>query len=370
MNLNFITKALISTVGLSLVLLFSLSTSLHAETDQSTFNIGVAIGLTGPVSSFCQPVKNGILMAHSELSKEMQKQVVLHFEDDEGVPRKTVSAYKKLSSAKDIDALITCASNTSKAVSSLTNSDKIPHIAIASDYEIVKDRNYVVNLWVTPDVEAPIVMQEVKKRGYKKIARITAMHDGTLSFKKIFDEQNKNTVSIELDEDFDTSATDFKSYLAKLKTKNDIDAIFLNLFPGQIGIFAKQARAMGYKQPFFGFELFEDVNEVKNAQGALENQWYVQADEGTSDFLDRYKTKYPKASSFAAANGYDAIALIAEGLKNREAQSQTKEMVNKTLHEISNFTGALGTYSATGDNRFTLPAVIKVVKDGKFIKLG
>jgi len=39
------------------------------------------------------------------------------------------------------------------------------------------------------------------------------------------------------------------------------------------------------------------------------------------------------------------------------------------LHTVKDFNGALGTYSASGDNRFTLPAAIKVITADGFKKI-
>ena len=53
--------------------------------------------------------------------------------------------------------------------------------------------------------------------------------------------------------------------------------------------------------------------------------------------------------------------LIAETIKD----SPNRPEINSFIHSVKDFTGALGTYSASGQNTFTLPATIKIVtKDG------
>ena len=44
--------------------------------------------------------------------------------------------------------------------------------------------------------------------------------------------------------------------------------------------------------------------------------------------------------------------------------------INKFLHTVKDFSGAMGTYSASGKNAFTLPAAIKVVTESGFEELG
>ena len=89
--------------------------------------------------------------------------------------------------------------------------------------------------------------------------------------------------------------------------------------------------------------------------------WYVNADDPGKEFINEYKETYPEASFWIAPNAHDAILLLGTAIE----RSANPEEINEYLHTVKNFNGALGTFSATGDNRFTLPAAVKVVtKDG------
>lgn len=333
------------------------SNSLVFAESKDKIKVGISLPLSG-VAPFGVAVKNGIELFYSTLPKDQKEKFELIYEDDQNSSIKAVSVYKKLREFDDIDVLITCTSNTSKAVSSLANRDKIPQIAIASDYGVVENKDYAVNLWVTPDSETEKLIKEVRKRGYKKLARISAIHDGTLAFKKSFDKYNQGSVSIVDDREVTTDLLDFKSIIQRIKRKKDVDAILVNLYTGQNGVFAKQAKEMGLAYPLFNYELFESEQEVKLSKGTLIGAWYVQASAGDNKFLDKYRKAYPKAPTFGAANGYDAIGLIVSAVN-------LNQDINKYLHSVKDYKGALGKYSAKGDNTFTLPAVIKTItKDG------
>ena len=45
------------------------------------------------------------------------------------------------------------------------------------------------------------------------------------------------------------------------------------------------------------------------------------------------------------------------------------EAMRQFLSTVKNFNGAMGRFSASGDNRFTLGAAVKEVKDSNFVKL-
>jgi len=335
-------------------------------TTEPTFNVGAIMALSGDGAGYGEALRNGMEMALSDLPVELRDKIKIHYEDDVLVSKNTITAFQKLSSTIPLDAVIAFSSGTSNAVVSSTERAGVPLLAIASDHQVCKDKKYAFNFWVTPDEESGAVYREVLKRGYKRIARISTTHDGTFAINKAFDAFNsKGEIEIVLDEDFPVDVKDFRPYLTKLRFKKGLDAIFINLLPGQVGLFAKQAREMKINVPVFDVELFEDNNEVKNSNGALIGQWYVNADEGDPNFLKRYREKFPNSTSYASANGYDLVMHFKEaylkGLKGKDVATY--------FHNLKDYKGALGTYSSTGDNRFSMPACVKIVKEHGFEKL-
>lgn len=351
-----------------LLILLSYLLFLQNVMAEEVFKVGVLLPLSGEYVNAGLPCKNGVLMAIEDLPAEYKDKIQVILEDDMLDPKKSVTALKKLQAGNDLGAIVTFSSGTSQAIAPLAEQAKIPLIAIASDYRVSKDKDYVVNHWVTPELQADLLVEECEARGYKKIARISAIHNATEVFKKEFDDLKGDDLIIAPDDDFQTDARDFRSFITKLKKYDDLDAIFVNLFFGQVGIFAKQTRELGINVPLFGVELFEDKNEVKNSSGALVGQWYVQADEGQENFIKRFLQKFPDSPTFTAANCYDAISLVAESFEELSFPTR-KEELNFLLHNLNHYVGAAGTYSASGDNRFSLPAVTKIVTKDGFEKL-
>ncbi|MEZ4753579.1 MAG: hypothetical protein R3A13_04615 [Bdellovibrionota bacterium] len=118
--------------------------------------------------------------------------------------------------------------------------------------------------------------------------------------------------------------------------------------------------------PLVGVELFEDEHTVKAAGDALLGQWYVNADQAAPKFIALYQATYEEYPGWATANSFDAVNLINQAF-TAEAGDPLK--MAKHLTELKDFAGAAGVYSATGDNRFTLPAAVKIVQEGGFKKL-
>lgn len=342
--------------------LLCLSSGTYAEDAAGKAKIGIILSLTGDLSSWGTTIQKAMLFAQANLPANNRLELL--FEDDASQPKNTVTALQRLMARNKLAAVITASSGTSKAISPLVDANRIPLLAIATDPEVVRGKKYVVNFWVTPETEAALLVPEALKRGYKKIARITSNHPGTISMSNAFEGENKGQLEIVLDEEIGPEERDFRAFIAKLRKRNP-DAIFANLLPGQNGIFAKQVREAGLQLPIFAVEVFEDREEVKASEGALIGQWYVSADDPSGDFYERFLKQHPNSSLFATPNAYDAIFLLAEAANT----GIDPESINRFLHTVKDFTGVLGSFSATGDNRFSLKAAIKVVTETGFKKL-
>lgn len=327
---------------------------------EQPIRICVILPLSGDSQNLGNAFRNGVELALADLSMEQRQQLKIEYEDDGMDPKKTLSAFHKFLIAGKIDLLITYTSATSNAVAPLAEKNKITMLAIASDTDISKNRQYVFNFWVTPEEEARVTFAEVQRRGYKNITQITTAHNGALAVRNAFNEI-KGQHSVNLSEEYPLDVKDFRTYITKLKAlKPQPEAVMVALFPGQISVFARQLRDSGYQGEIFGWELFEDLDEVRASNGALIGSWYVNARDANADFNKKYTQKYGDVSNYSAGNGYDAVMLslkaLSEGYRNN---------LNKFYSGFKDYQGVLGRYSAVSDNLFSLPVTVKTVtKDG------
>ncbi len=334
--------------------------------------IGIIFPLTGEAAGIGQGMQNGARMAYESLSAQTRQQLRLYFEDDGMQPRNTLSAFNRLVAEHDIDVVVNASSGTGNALAPVAEKKEVPLMAIASDPKVVEGRRYVVNFWVSPDAEMQVLLPEVTRRGYQRIARITTISDFSLIMKKSFDRKNQGAsepgvnpvTEIVYDEEVSPDERDFKTIIAKIKRLERLDAVLPALMPGQIGEFARQLRQAQVEVPMFGFEFMEDANEVRVSQGALVGAWYVNASDAEGAFASEYRRRFPGSSLFGVANAHDAILIVAKAVENG---MRTREQLNMFIHHLHEFSGALGTYSATQDNCFTLPASIKVVTADGFV---
>ncbi len=319
--------------------------------------IAVIAPLSGEAASVGAAVTGGITLALEKLPSELKDKIEIVYEDDRLDPKQTIAAYHRLCTAGKPSAVLTISSGTSKALAPLVERDQVPTVAIASDPQINGNRNWVVNFWVKPEVEAELAINEAVKRGYRKVARIVSIQDGYLSIKAAFDKYNNSRLEFVVDEEYPPDIKDFKPFLTKVRAKKDLDAVFVSLLPGQLGIFAKQLRQQGITLPMAGVEGFADPGEVEASGGALVGQWFIDADDPNDTFLKEYFKRFPGQAYWGAGNAHDAVLLLAAAIE----KDPTHKAINTFLHTVKDFSGALGTFSADGANNFTLAAAVKIV---------
>ncbi len=327
--------------------------------------IGAILPLTGEAASIGTSARNGMELALRKLKPEVRERIEVHFADDALQAKVTVTEFNKLVEHEQVQVVFNISSGTGNAISPLAERSRIPLVACASDPKVVEGRKYVVNFFVSPEQQAKTLVPYLTGQGLKSVARITSIQDGLLAQKKAIDEENAGRIRLVLDEEYPVTEKDFRTYIAKLRSRGDIDGVVALLLTGQVGTFAKQLRQAGFDKPIIGSETYEDTNEVTVSENALVGARYVNSDDPLGTFVKEYSEAYPGASIVFGPYGHDVILLLAQGME----QGVEPEQLNKYLHTVSNFTGALGTYSATNDNRFSLPAVMKEVTTKGFQKL-
>lgn len=325
---------------------------------ESTVKLGVIVPLTGEAANLGRACQNGLSLAEEAFRATAgNPSFEVVYEDDANIPAQTLTAYRRLAQRR-MTAIVSLTSGPSLAIAPLAERDQLPLIAIASDPAVSNGRNFSINFWVTPKEEARRLSAELDARGLRSIARATTNQAAMVAIRDAFDGVSPRRVQVAIDESFDPSVRDFRTFIARLIHRTDIDAVFVNLYLGQAGLFAKQARELGVSLPLVNVEIFDDPAEVASANGALDGQWYVQAEDGVPEFRKLYAQRFAGQTTFGAANCYDALGILLSAAKRNEDTISF-------LHGLKNYRGMLGQYSANGDNTFSLPATIRTVQTAR-----
>ncbi len=340
----------------------------NAAADSAKYKVGVIIPLTGQIASMGNFVKRGIDLAMEDLPSSERNLIDVVYEDDQFESAKTVSAYRKLKQSK-LDAVFVIGSPPANALGPITERDGTILMAIgASDSTIAVGKNLSFIHWVIPPVLGDKLASELIRKDFKRIAFIAAEASGTIAdqdavIKSLRDNGRGNVVALE--ETYLKEATDYRSTIVKLRQKK-VDAVVVCLFPGALSSFAKQFRDAKLDAELIGMETFENEDEVKASEGSLIGKIYVNSSDPSPSFIKRYTKKYGEHPGWAAGNGYDSLRLIAAAVHKVGAGNVA---IRDYLRAVKDFNGASGVFSASGDNRFTLPAALKRVTANGFVSL-
>lgn len=359
-------KKLFAAICCVLVPLLASHTSF-ANTEK--YRIAAIIPLSGQVASLGSYVQKGIQLAIENLPASERENIEVIFEDDQFNPVKTISAYRYLKTKGRIDAVFVVGSPPANALGPITEKDKTLLVAIgASDPTIAIGKKYSFIHWVIPPVLGEKLASEISERGYKRIAFVVAEVTGAIADADAAIEalhKRGDGGKVVFRQNYLKDNTDYRAALTQIR-HNEADAVVAVLFPGALSSFAKQFKELKISADLIGMETFEDEAEVKASQGALVGAWYVNASDSTNEFTESYKKRFGELPGWGSGNGFDSLRLISSGI--RKVGHSTDDVVNY-LRNIKDYQGASGTYSSSGDNRFTLPAALKRVTNSGFESL-
>lgn len=325
-----------------------------------TVTIGAILPLSGGASNFGSIARRGIELALADLPPEERSRVAVIYEDDGLSNARSATAARKLLTIDKVDALLTWSSGTGLTVASLAEAKRIPHMSIASDPAVAKGRTYSFTYWPTPEDESQILHDHLVARGIKKVAVISQIHNGILAVRDAFVQHalKAGQLTIVADEELAGDASDFRAVLERIKAKGEFDAFIPIFFPGQLATCIRQARALGITAPLFGFETFDDKDEIKAAGGLMTGAIYATGGDPQAEFIKRYEAKYPGESYYTANQAYDIVRLYVAATKER----RNSESIVSFVRSLKDYPTSSGLVSATSSNQFRLPTTLKRIK--------
>lgn len=339
----------LSTSGFGQVLSSNMNPAPNAK-----FKVGVVVPLTAASSLIGECVRNSVILAKEQLDKENRIEFI--FEDDGLQAAKTVPAVQKLIESDKVQALIIYGTPTSLSVNRIAEEHEIPMIGLSIIDKVVQGKSYVVKHWVPSRRLNEKIVGEVKRRGYKKVAIVSALNDAMLALRDHFRESNP--VEIIMDEEVPITEMDFRPLAGKIRALKP-DAVYILVWPPQPGIFSKTLRRAGYKGAFFGAHNVASMQEVAVSEGSLEGTWFAFGDNSKSGaYIESYKKRFNLEPVIGGQDGYDSAALMIEGIKGGD--------LNRYLHTVKDFHGSYGVYSATGQNDFDIPATLRTISGNSF----
>jgi branched-chain amino acid transport system substrate-binding protein len=171
------------------------------------------------------------------------------------------------------------------------------------------------------------------------------------------------------EQSYSSGDKDLKAQLTSIKGAAP-DVILASGYYTEAGLIALQARELGLNVPLIGGDGWDSPSLVEVGGKAMEGNFFSNhfSDEDQApiiqDFLKRYKQKTGAAADAMVALGYDSAMILADAIKR--AGTTEPEKLREAIAATKDFPGVTGKITIDEKRNANKPAVMLVIKDGKF----
>jgi branched-chain amino acid transport system substrate-binding protein len=336
--------------------------------------IGVISILTGPGAAYGEAITQGFRLAQEEINARGDVRVDLVIEDSSGKQEQALAAAQKLINSDQVVAILGPTLSTEmKVVGPEATASGVPIMGTSNTAQgITQIGKFVFRNSLPESLAIPAsIGKAVKAYHIRKVALFYGNDD--VFTKSGFDTMKKVAEDLKLDiltiETFQKGQADYKAQLTKIKNLRP-DAIFCSALYEEGGVILSQARKMGITVPFVGGNGFNSPKVIEIAKDAAEGlvvatPWFGEKDDPkVKDFVGKYLKRYGKKPDQFAAQAYDGLFLMAEGL--RKAGKADRAALRDALAGIRNFQGVLGTFSFDEERDIVMEPAVLIIRNGKF----
>ena len=367
-------KKIVATVFSILFVFAAVSCSKKdAGSAAGIIKIGGVAPLSGNVAVYGVECKNGIDLAVEEINAAggvAGKKLVFICEDDEGMPDKTVNAFKKLITKDKVSIVIgSLTSGCAKAITTLAQARGVVQIAPAATSPDITDAgNFIFRACFIDPFQGTVGGKfAAENLGAKNAAILYDLQNDysvglTENFKASFTAAGGR---IAAEESYAGGDKDFNAQLTKIKNASP-DVVYLPDYYGTVALVAKQLRAQGIQCPIVGADGWDGLvgtagDEVLN--GYYSNHYAIDSTEDkVREYVAAFRAKYNKNPNAFAALGYDSVYMVKDAI---EAAGSTDAAAVRSALEKTN--GSYVTGHLTFDakhNPVKSAVMLKIVSDG------
>jgi branched-chain amino acid transport system substrate-binding protein len=336
--------------------------------------IGVISYLSGPGAAYGEAITNGFNLALDEINKKGDVKIELVIEDSAGKQEQALSVAQKLMSDDDIVGLLGPTLSTEmNVVGPEADLNGIPIMGTSTTAAgIPQIGDYVFRNSLPESLAIPAALEKAVAANDAKTVAILYGNDDLFT-KSGYDTMKEEAENMGLDiltiETFQKGQSDYNAQLTKIKDLKP-DLILASALYNEGAVIMDQARKMGIDVPFVGGNGFNSPQVIEIAGDASEGlivatPWFGEKNEPkVQEFVKKYEEKYGAKPDQFAAQAYDALYIMAEGLKN--AGEADRDALRDALAEIKDLDGVLGKFSFDKDGDVVMDPTVLVIKEGKF----
>jgi branched-chain amino acid transport system substrate-binding protein len=326
-----------------IVSLTPFASGCQRATDQ-TFKIGAIFPLTGPAAESGIGERKGLEMAIEEINaaggiRGQQVELIVYDSKTSGDEAKL--AGEKLVFQDKVPVIMTTISAECLAIIDLVEENEVVHITTSRTPSVTDDPKYTYTFrWApTNSTLFPYLAEDLVRLGASKIAILDESSPyGTTAAAAMTEFGQKEGLEIVYDTKYDSTATDFSSYITAIKGSG-ADTIFHAGYTADTIAIISEYRAQGLDEAgirFVGDDQtgFPAVREAVDHEG-IYTQWIYLKDlnEEAAAFHEKYVEKYNEDTDVVRAYGYSFGYVIKEAAELAETTTDG-EAIRDAMYKV------------------------------------
>ena len=314
--------------------------------------IGAVVATRGPAALLGQSFLKAIQLAREDL-KSTTHQYELAIEEIPS-PDKAEPAIQKLIKIDKVDALIVGLSMSGQIAKTYATAAKIPLFCICS-VSSVGDELYTFTTMPLAEDEATQWVAEAKRRGIKRIARLTQDYPSIDNHVRALKAETAPTgITFVYEDRFEASTADFRSRIAAARATSP-DLYFVEAFNPALDLLGQQLNDSGVRNvaSVVAFSMSERPE-------LFEGGWYTDS-YVSPEFKARLDQRYPgsRLATHMMPYAYDSFKMLVQAFES----GQDVLTYVRRMTEYKGTAGRITKQAGTGNFR-SAPAVW-VIKNGK-----
>jgi branched-chain amino acid transport system substrate-binding protein len=339
--------------------------------------IGVLIPISGPSAAYGRAAQKGFLLSFEELKKTSSCEIVILFQDTQGLPHTAALAANHLIGQNVHVFLGPMTSDPTNAVLPIAKKANIPVLSPSATEDDLAKHPYFSRVCYSDSLQAALSATFITKHLKIKEAVVLTNHDSSYSqglskaFQEAFHKQEGQIVK----KDFYTSTDiDFKAMLGRLrrleKQEQKQFAIFLPDQYIHAAPILRQAHELGLQSVFVGTDAWQSGSvffQLATPQGAKNNFFTThfaqeqihlnpKADELDKQLVKRYRTRLNIFSALA----YDSGLFLGQQIETSQENSQG---LNDCLRNSKTFDGVTGMIQTNNGNPLKGGVIMSMTED-------
>lgn len=324
---------------------------------EDTIKIGFLGAKTGGHASYGIETLKGMQMAVEDLNAAgglLGKEVVI-IEGDHGSKNSEASTVtdKLINNNKVVAIVGDPTTGLTKIAAPIAQQNQVVLLSAgAVGTGVVEIGDFIFRDTLLDALAAPAVTKYcAEELGWKKVALVTSINnDYSVSLSKIFkDALGKYDVEIVTEQQIKDGDTNFSAQVTNLAGK-EFDGIVFTGYYTEGGLFMKEVRKQGMDQVLVGGDGLLSPVLWEMGESAVEGSMVYTGfapdpntdNPKTKDFIEKYKANNDnKLPDMFSAQGYDAVMLIADAIKN--AESADPKVFRDSLAQTKDWHGVTGT---------------------------